>query len=230
MALLLDAFQSLFAGQLYKHRDSSQGDKVAAFLYDDLLALGRSRKLVHRIQHHISVAGQTAKVFGRPGRRPDGTFGALVPAATAKVSSPYLTARGPLARLEIGTEVKIMATKMIAQVDRVLTGLGDQATTLTSQNKAAIRVAIVGVNHAGEYTGWEGDRPFPAKAAPSREAVEIIRRVETRIRPLYDELLILRFSATNRPPYNFSWVNPTQTLHEYNAILLRVSDEYEARF
>src|SRR4051812_770783 len=103
MALLLEAFQRLFAGQVYKHRDSSQGDKVAAFLYDDLAALGRSPKLVQRIHQHLSVAANTGKVFGRPGRRPDGTFGALVPGATAKLCPPYSTARGPLARLEIGT-------------------------------------------------------------------------------------------------------------------------------
>lgn len=230
MALLLDAFQSLFTGRLYKHRDSSQGDKIAAFLYDDLLALGRSPKLVQRIQQQISVAANTGKVFGRPGRRPDGTFGALVPGALAELCPPYTTARGPLARLEIGAEVKILATKMIAQIDRVLTGLSDQATTLASQNRSAIKVAIVGVNHAPAYTGWEGDRSFIAKAAPAQEAAEIIRRVETRIRPLYDELLILPYSATNRPPYTFSWVQPTRTLHEYNAILLRVSDEYESRF
>lgn len=230
MALLLEAFQSLFTGQLYKHRDSSQGDKIAAFLYDDLAALGRSAKLVQRIQQQVSVAANTGRVFGRPGRRPDGTFGTLVPGATAELCPPYTTARGPLARLEIGVEVKIMATKMIAQIDRVMTGLSDQAATLASQNKTAIRVAIVGVNHAPEYTGREGDRPFIAKAAPAQEAVEIIRRIETRIRSLYDELLILPFSASNRPPYQFFWVQATRTLHEYNSILLRVSDEYETSF
>src|SRR4051812_36426671 len=127
MALLLDAFQSLFNGKLYKHRSSTQGDKVAAFLYDDLLALGRSSKLVERIQLQESVLNNAGKVFGRPGRRPDGTFGTLVPGAIAEVCPPYTTARGPLARLEIGVEVKIMATKMIAQVDRVLSDLDKQS-------------------------------------------------------------------------------------------------------
>lgn len=230
MALLLDAFEELFSGRLYKHRISSQGDKVAAFLYDDLLALGRSPKLVQRIQAHLSVSNNAGKVLGRPGRRPDGTFGALVPGAVATVGEPYITPCGPLARLEIGTEVKIMATKMIAQVDRVMTGLSTQATSLASQNKAAIRVAIVGVNHAPAYTGWEGDRSFIAKTAPGQEATETIRRVETKIRSLYDELLILPFSATNSPPYHFSWVNKTRTAQEYNSILFRISDAYEERF
>jgi hypothetical protein len=230
MALLLHAFEDLFSGRLYKHRISSQGDKVAAFLYDDLLTLGRGPKLVQRIQLHQSVSNDSGQVLGRPARRPDGTFGALVPGAAFRVGEPYLTARGPLARLEIGTEVKIMATKMIAQIDRVMTGLSTQALSLASQNKAAIRVAIVGVNHAPAYTGWEGDRSFIAKTPPRQEAEETVRRLETKIRPLYDELLILPFSATNRPPYHFSWVNQDRTLQEYNSILFRISDAYEERF
>jgi hypothetical protein len=52
----------------------------------------------------------------------------------------------------------------------------------------------------------------------------------TEIAPLYHELLILPFSATNSPPYQFSWVDLPRTTNEYNAILLRVSDEYEASF
>ena len=124
----------------------------------------------------------------------------------------------------------MFATKMIAQVDRVLCDLWRQSNALRGQNQHAIRVAIVAVNHASGYTGWEGQRSTIARAAPAKDAPEIIRRVEIEVRPLYDELLVLRFSATNRPPYTFSWVNPTQTRHEYNSILLRVSDEYEARF
>jgi hypothetical protein len=46
----------------------------------------------------------------------------------------------------------------------------------------------------------------------------------------YDELLILPYSATNRPPFPFSWMNARRTQQEYNAILLRVSAEYQRRF
>jgi hypothetical protein len=230
MALLLDAFEALFTGQVYKHRIPTHGDRIAGFLYDDLLALARSPKLVQRIQQREIVVNNRGKVFGRLGRRPDGTFGVLVPGAEPELCPPYATCRGPLAQLQIGTEVKIMATKMTAQVDRVLGDLEKQSRHLSRQNKAAVRVAIVGVNHAPAYTGWEGTRSFIAKVAPAQEAGEIIRRVETEIRPLYDELLILPFSATNRPPYHFSWVNQTRTLHEYNSILVRVSEEYQARF
>jgi hypothetical protein len=230
MALLLDAFQALYTGQVYKHRISTHGDKVAGFLYDDLLALGRSLKLVHRITSGEAVVNNMNRITGRPGRRPDGTFGVVVPGANAVIRAPYLVLRGPVAQLQIGTEVKIFATKMIAQVDRVLCDLWRQSNILERQNQNATRVAIVAVNHALEYTGWEGARFTHAKVAPSRDAAEIIRRVNTEIAPLYRELLILPYVATNRPPYGFSWVDRNRTLQEYNSILVRISDEYEARF
>lgn len=230
MPLLLDAFEKLFTGQLYKHRISTHGDKVAGFLYDDLLQLARSPKLVQRINASDTVVNNANRVTGRPGRRPDGTFGELVPGAPTMACPPYLVRRGPIAQLQIGAEVKIMATKMIAQIDRVLGNLEDQARVLTTQSRDSIRVAIVGVNHAPGYTGWEGKRSFDADDPPAREAADAIHRVIARIAPLYDELLILPYSATNRPPYQFAWMNAARTLQEYNAILLRVSGEYQRRF
>lgn len=52
---LLDAFRRLFDGVKYEHRKSNLGDYVASFLYEDLLALGRSPKLMERI--HAARAG-----------------------------------------------------------------------------------------------------------------------------------------------------------------------------
>jgi hypothetical protein len=230
MALLLDAFESLYTGQVYKHRISTHGDRIAGFLYDDLLALGRSPKLVHRITNGEAVVNNMNRVTGQPGRRPDGTFGVLVPGTKGVTRPPYVVLRGPIAQLQIGAEVKIFATKMIAQVDRVLCDLWRQSHILGQQNQSATRVAIVAVNHALEYTGWEGARFTDAKVAPSRDAAEIIRRVHVEIAPLYRELLVLPYVATNRPPYRFSWVDRNRTLQEYNSILVRVSDEYEMRF
>jgi hypothetical protein len=43
---LLTEFQRLFEGKIYKHRDSSQGDFVAMHLFEDLIAVGRSPKLI----------------------------------------------------------------------------------------------------------------------------------------------------------------------------------------
>src|SRR5437773_5727558 len=49
---LLKTFRRLFEGTQYKHRDSSLGDLVASQLYEDLVALDRSVKLVARVQAH----------------------------------------------------------------------------------------------------------------------------------------------------------------------------------
>jgi hypothetical protein len=230
MPRLLDAFQALFAGQVYKHRNSTQGDKVAGFLYDDLLQLGRSKKLVDRVSKGDCVVNNQNRVFGRPGRRPDGTFGVLVPGAQGEPRPPYLVQQGPLAQLEIGAEVKILATKMIAQIDRVMSDLEKQAKVLTRQNPNAVRIAIVGVNHATKYEGQEGSRSFAATVIPANEAAAVIARIEAEVRPMYDELLILPYAATNLSPFSFKWVNVTRTRNEYNSILVRVSDEYQARF
>jgi hypothetical protein len=39
-------FRRLFEGKIYKHRDSSQGDFVAMHLYEDLVAVNRSPRLI----------------------------------------------------------------------------------------------------------------------------------------------------------------------------------------
>ena len=46
---LLTAFEALFRGKPYRHRDPTQADRVAAELYEDLVALARSAKLAERI-------------------------------------------------------------------------------------------------------------------------------------------------------------------------------------
>ena len=48
--------------------------------------------------------------------------------------------------------------------------------------------------------------------------------------PLYDEFLILRFRATNAPPYPFEWVNYNDLRLDYAAGLTRISSEYQRRF
>jgi hypothetical protein len=72
-----------------------------------------------------------------------------------------------VAHLQIGAEVKIGATKLIAQVDRVINDLSKQARIFESHNPNAIRVGFVGVNFAQTYTGHEGDRQYVAKTPQS---------------------------------------------------------------
>lgn len=227
---LLRRFRNAFEGQRYIHRIATTGDKVAQFLYEDLLALGRSAKLTTRAQSGQVVVNVLNRVTGRVGRRGDGTLGERVPTAIPTAIPDYAVQRGPVANVEIGTEVKICATKMIAQIDRVMGDLEKQAVVFRKLNPRAICVGVVGVNHADSYTGYEAKRVYPARVPPGREAAEIVRRLDQNVRPHYDELLILRFRATNSPPYPFSWVNELETQGLYSSVLVRISSEYETRF
>ncbi len=78
--------------------------------------------------------------------------------------------------------------------------------------------------------GWEGDRPFPAKKPPAREAEDFANRIERSAGSHYDELLILRFKATNIEPYEFEWVNQQEVQQLYGSALVRISAEYDRRF
>jgi hypothetical protein len=119
---------------------------------------------------------------------------------------------------------------MIKQIDRVMSDLEGQAATFRRQNPRAISVGLVGVNWSPEYTSYEGDREYPADPPPSREAPTAIARIQQRVTGAFDELLILEFRATNVIPYPFEWVNESQLRKEYSAALLRISNEFEARF
>ena len=65
---------------------------------------------------------------------------------------------------------------------------------------------------------------------PYQEATEAQRRLLANAAPLYDEFLVLRYRATNEPPYPFEWVDYTDTVQEYGSILTRISRNYEKRF
>jgi hypothetical protein len=52
---LLTEFKRLFEGEKYKHRSSTQGDFVAMHLYEDLVAIGRSAKLIDAVRQRRSV-------------------------------------------------------------------------------------------------------------------------------------------------------------------------------
>jgi hypothetical protein len=125
---LLRTFRGLFEGKPYRHRVANLGDLVASHLYEDLVALGKSAKLVERVQHHERVVNLKNLMTGKPGRRGDGTFGELVPAAVAVIEKGMLLARGPVATIEIGAETKILPKAMIKQIDRVISDLLNQAT------------------------------------------------------------------------------------------------------
>lgn len=117
---VLDTFRSLFEGKKYEHRNSTLGDFVAGHLYEDLLALGRSAKLAHRISAGERVLNVANRAVGKKARRGDGTFGEVVPAAAVLHDLGYNVGRGPLATIEIGAETKVMCKAMLRQIDRVI--------------------------------------------------------------------------------------------------------------
>src|SRR5208282_6060312 len=141
---LLNTFRSLFAGTQYKHRDSSLGDLVASQLYEDLVSLGTSEKLVARA--NARVVNLAKRAVGRPSRRGDGTLGELVPTAIAITEAGLLVARGEVANIEIGAETKILAKAMIKQIDRVIGDLLRQIEEFRKTGGNPICIGLVGVN------------------------------------------------------------------------------------
>lgn len=229
-------FRRLFEGKIYRHRDSSQGDFVAMHLYEDLININRSSKLTEAvITRKDRVLNVQNKRRGVAARRGDGTFGEIIPGETPIIDSGYLVARGPIATVEIGIEVKVLAKAMIKQIDRVINDLRNQVVQFRRGGGNPICVAVVGINQAESTIGYEGDRFFPTTGKqgflhPFQEAPEAECRLKAEAAPEFDEFLILRFKATNAPPYPFEWVNYNETRLDYGAALSRISARYQQRF
>jgi hypothetical protein len=231
---LLRTFRGLFEGKPYRHRIANLGDLVASQLYEDLVALGKSAKLVERVQHHERVVNLKNLMTGKPGRRGDGTFGELVPAAVALIEKGMLVARGPVATIEIGAETKILAKAMIKQIDRVINDLLNQATQFKRGGGNPICVAFVGINFADCYVSFEGKRKWPTDGKrykhPIQEAAQAEQRLNEKSRTAFDEFQLLRFRATNAKQFPFEWVDLGRTELEYTSVLTRISREYDRRF
>jgi hypothetical protein len=205
-------------------------------LYEDLVAVQRSSKLLDAVlSRRDRVLNVQNRRRGIAARRGDGTFGEIIPGETAIFDSGYRVGRGPIATVEIGIEVKILAKAMIKQIDRVINDLRNQVVQFRRGGGHPICVGIVGVNEAESTIGYEGDRSFPTtgKAGflhPAQEAPEAIRRLQALAASSYDEFLILRFKATNAAPYPFEWVEYNETRLNYAAALSRISAGYQQRF
>ncbi|MGA3024943.1 MAG: hypothetical protein ABSF98_09255 [Bryobacteraceae bacterium] len=233
---LLTEFRRLFEGRVYKHRASNQGDFVAMHLFEDLMEVNRSAKLREAIiDRRDRVLNVQNKRRGVEARRGDGTLGEIIPGETAISDPGYLVCRGPIATVEIGIEMKVLAKAMIKQIDRVINDLRNQVVQFKRGGGNPICVAVVGVNHADSVVGYEGDRPFPTtgKAGflhPCQEAPEAERRLRAEAAPEYDEFLVLRFKATNAPPWPFKWVDFRETRLDYAAALARIGATYQQRY
>jgi hypothetical protein len=233
---LLTEFRRLFEGKVYKHRASNQGDFVAMHLYEDLITINRSSKLIEAVvQRKDRVLNVQNRRRGVTARRGDGTFGELIPGETAIADAGYLVSRGPIATVEIGIEVKVLAKAMIKQIDRVINDLRNQVAQFRRGGGQPISIAVVGINCAAHTVSYEGDRPFPTTGSdgflhPYQEAPEAERRLRAEAAPEFDEFLVLRFKATNESPYPFDWDDYNETRLDYAAALSRISARYQQRF
>jgi len=232
---LLKEFRGLFAGVKYEHRRSNLGDFVAMHLYEDLVAIHKSNRYVLSVESMSRVLNAQNKRKGIEARRGDGTFGELIVGEKPLIDPGYKVARGPVATVEIGVEVKIPAKAMIKQIDRVKSDLATQVQHFKHRAGSSnpICVGVVGINYAAVATSYEADRVYRTDGAkykhPIQEAGEACLRLE-KVSPLYDEFLILKYRASNEPPYPFEWVNESDTRQEYAAALIRISNEYQHRF
>ncbi len=231
---LLETFQRLFEGTKYLHRQSNLGDLVAIEFYEDLVAIGKSTKLPARVAAHDRVINLKNVTVGKKARRGDGTLGELVPSAVAIVEKGFIVARGQTANIEIGAETKILAKAMIKQIDRVIGDLQRQVEMFKKHGGNPICVGFVGINFSETYTSYEGERAYPTDGKkykhPIQEAADAESRLRAEVQSAFDEFLILKFIATNTPPYPFTWVDYNSLNLEYNALLTRVSREYDTRF
>jgi len=233
---LLTEFRRLFEGKIYKHRDSSQGDFVAMHLYEDLIAVNRFPKLldaaVNRKDRVLNVQNRRRGVAARRG---DGTLGEIIPGETPIRDPGYLVARGPIATVEIGVEVKVLAKAMIKQIDRVINDLRNQVVQFRRGGGNPICIAVVGINQAESMVSYEGERAFPTTGRdgflhPYQEARQAESRLIASAAPDFDEFLVLRFKATNAPPFPFEWVAYHETRLDYAAALSRSCARYQQRF
>jgi hypothetical protein len=209
---------------------------VAMHLYEDLLAVKRSSRLIDAVSlRKDRVLNVQNRRRGIDARRGDGTFGEIIPGETAIFDAGYQVGRGPISTVEIGIEVKILAKAMIKQIDRVINDLRNQVAQFRRGGGDPISVAVVGINAAESTVGYEGDRPYPTTGKggflhPIQEAAEAERRLRTLAGPDFDEFLILRFKATNASTYPFEWANYGETRLDYAAALSRISARYQQRF
>jgi len=233
---LLDRFRSTFEGQRYLHRRSTLGDLVASELPEDLIELDRfaSTVLKARVTEGSRVLNRANRTRGRVARRGDGTFGERVPSAEAVVEKGFSVARAETATVEIGIEVKILAKAMGKQIDRVASDLSKQAAQFRLGGGKPICVGIIGINRANQYVSFEGDRSYLTDGKrhmhPSTEAAQAEQALLERIKLDFDEVVVLRFRATNLEPYPFEWVDERDTEREYSAALVRISRAYDERF
>lgn len=232
---LLTEFRRLFEGVKYEHRRSNLGDFVAMHLYEDLVAVNKSDRYIVSVENMSRVLNVQNKRKGIDARRGDGTFGELIVGEEPRIDPGYKVARGPVATVEIGIEVKILAKAMIKQIDRVKSDLANQVRNFKHRagSSKPICVGVIGINYADVVTSYEADRTYRTDGGKYKHPIQEAEQARARlgeVAELYDEFLILKYRARNEPPYEFEWVNEKETRQLYGAALIRISNEYQSRF
>lgn len=120
-------------------------------LYEDLVTIDRSAKLVSAMKRGILVLNVANRMQGIRARRGDGTLGEIIPGEPSIADEGYSVSRGKIATVEIGVEVKILAKAMIKQIDRVINDLCNQVVQFRKGGDRAICIAMVGINQADHY-------------------------------------------------------------------------------
>ena len=226
---LLKAFRIAFEGHPYHHRDSTVGDRIALWLYEDLVRLGRSKIFTARVDSCEVVVNLRNLRVGVPARRGDGTLGELVPGTKTVKVPEFLVARGHIANVQIGVEVKILSKSMRKQIGRVASDLQHQVRQFKRGGGKPICIGIVGINYAAEYHSFEGKKEYDAKGK-AREAADVESILDREAKPDFDEFLFLRYRATNVHPFPFEWEDEKRTERDCGALLIRVSRKYDEYF
>ncbi len=228
---LLERFRQTFKGKIYKHRDSSLGNKIGRELFEDLFDHSDSPGYAQHVRTLRGLANRGGRIHTpRAIRRNDSVLG-KPPAGIGSRKTPrgFSVPEGPVAEPRIGCEVKILAKSQLKQIDRVINDLDGFAQRMKSLNRRCINVAIIGVNHEANYVGYEGSRAFRHELR-EQEPKTVIQRIKDQLLRRYDELLILQFRATNQRPYPFNWLDPRRVELDYGAALTRISELYQRRF
>ncbi|MGH7331253.1 MAG: hypothetical protein ACREKS_00625 [Candidatus Rokuibacteriota bacterium] len=228
---LLETFRTTFAGTVYKHRDSSLGNKIGRQLFEDVLLHGVSSLYREHVAQGSGVVNSGGRIHTpRTIRRNDSVFGRPPAGAALQPPAPgFVVPEGPVAEPRIGCEVKIIAKSQQKQIDRVISDLENFALRMRSLSNNTINVAVVGVNQESDYVGHEGERAFKHRLR-NQEPLTTMARLREQLLGRYDELLVLPFKATNQTPYPFAWTNAPLVELDYGAALTRIGDLYQRRF
>jgi hypothetical protein len=211
---------------------------MAINLFDDLYEYCSQSKAgghyAQRVDDRAIVVNKANRVAGKTigqvrVRRGDAIIGQSVPGQTPIPRPGAFVSAGPLATLQVGAEVKIIATAMGKQFDRVVGNIRDQAEIFAKMNPNSIKVAFIGVNHSMNYRSFEGDRTYDSR--PGKEAQQTMRALANELaNSIYDEILLMPYEISNIPPFPFAWRNWQQTYTNYNAALVRLANIYQSRF